>query len=61
MVEDDGWRCGPAWPTVHDGALQLTGAPPESPEGLWAAAHAAWAVADQGRAVDPVIRSAVPR
>ncbi len=42
MAEGDGWRCGPAWATVHDGAVQLAGAPPESPAGIWAAAHAAW-------------------
>ena len=61
IAEGTGWQCGSAWATVRDGAVELTGAPPDSPAGIWAAAHAAWATADQGRAVDPVVRTAVPR
>jgi glycerol-1-phosphatase len=60
-AEDDGWRCGPAYATVHDGVVQLSGAPTDSVAGIWAAAHAAWAAADRGRAVDPVIRPAALR
>ena len=60
-VEDDGWRCGAAYATVHDGSVQLFGTPTDSVAGIWAAAHAAWASADQGRAVDPVIRPAARR
>jgi glycerol 3-phosphatase-2 len=60
-ADDEGWRCGSARATVTDGAVQLQGAPPESAVAIWAAAHAAWAAADQGQAVDPVIRTAVPR
>ena len=59
-ADGDGWRCGPAHATVSDGVVELAGAAPESPAGIWAAARAAWAVADQGRAVDPVIRTAAP-
>ena len=58
-AEGDGWRCGSAHATVQDGAVQLSGVPADSMAGLWAAAHAAWAAADEGRAVDPVIRTAV--
>ena len=60
-VEDEGWRCGPARATVRNGAVELDGAPPESVAGIWAAAHAAWAAADQGQPVGPVIKTAVPR
>jgi hypothetical protein len=60
-VDKEGWHCGWALATVHDGTVRLRGAPAESAAGIWAAAHAAWAAVDQGRAVDPVIRTAVPR
>ena len=56
-AEGEGWRCGLAHATVADGAVRLTGAPADSVAGIWAAAHAAWAAADRGRAVDPVIRT----
>ena len=59
-AEADGWRCGPAHATVRDGTVLLSGAPPDSVAGIWAAAHAAWAAADSGGGVDPVIRTAVP-
>jgi glycerol-1-phosphatase len=52
-AEADGWRCGPAFATATDGTLRLAGAEPESVAGIWAAAHAAWAAADQGRPVEP--------
>lgn len=55
------WRCGTARATVVDGAVRLSGAAPDSVSGIWAAAHAAWAAADQGGTVDPVIRTAAPR
>jgi glycerol-1-phosphatase len=58
---DDGWRCGPAYATVSHGTVQLFGARTDSVAGIWAAAHAAWAAADQGRAVGPVIRAAAAR
>lgn len=60
-VDAQGWRCGPARATVANGIVQVTGAAPDTPAAVWAAAHAAWAAADQGRAVDPVVRAAAPR
>jgi len=60
-VEEDGWRCGPAYAAVQDGAVRLHGAPAESVAGIWAAAHAAWAAADRGEVVDPTVRTAAPR
>jgi HAD superfamily hydrolase (TIGR01450 family) len=60
-AEDDGWRCGPAYATVRDGVVELTGAPGDSLAGIWAAAHAAWTAIDQGRPVNPVIRTAARR
>jgi HAD superfamily hydrolase (TIGR01450 family) len=59
-ADGDGWRCRSAHATVRDGVVVLAGAAPESPAAIWAAAHAAWAVADQGCAVDPVVRTAAP-
>jgi glycerol-1-phosphatase len=56
-----GWHCGPARATVSDGEVQLTGAPADSVLGIWTAAHAAWAAADAGCTVDPVIRTAALR
>jgi glycerol-1-phosphatase len=60
-AEAGGWRCDSAHATVADRTVRLSGAPTDSVPGLWAAAHAAWAAADEGRTIDPVIRPAAPR
>jgi glycerol 3-phosphatase-2 len=60
-VDQGVWRCGTASVSVADGTLRVAGAQPDTPAATWAAAHAAWWLADQGRPVDPVVRPATPR
>jgi glycerol 3-phosphatase-2 len=60
-VDQGVWRCGSASASVVDGAVRVSGAQPDALTAIWAAAHAAWWLADQGRPVDPVIRPAPPR
>ncbi len=60
-VDNGVWHCGSASATVTDGMILLDGAQPDTPAAIWAAAHAAWWLADQGRPVDPVVRPARPR
>ena len=55
------WRCGAASASVSDGTIRVAGAQPDTLTAIWAAAHAAWWLADQGRPVDPVVRPARPR
>ena len=55
------WRCGSASVSVADGTIAVAGAQPDTPAAIWAAAHAAWWLADQGQPVDPVVRPARPR
>lgn len=57
----EGWRCGPAHATLTDRTVRVAGAAADTPTAIWAAAHAAWWAADQGRPVDPVLRPAAPR
>jgi glycerol 3-phosphatase-2 len=62
VTEDQGvWRCGTASASVVERAVYVAGAQPDTPAAIWAAAHAAWSLADQGRPVDPVLRPARPR
>ena len=58
---DDGFVCGSATAWTDGGDVLVSGPDPGGLEALWAAAHAAWAAADQGRRVDPVIKPAAPR
>ena len=45
-----------------DGAdVLVSGVDPDGLDAVWAAAHAAWAAADQGRRIDPVIKPVAPR
>ncbi|HEV2929711.1 MAG TPA: HAD-IIA family hydrolase [Propionibacteriaceae bacterium] len=60
-VDQGVWRCGTASVSVADGTLRVAGAQPDTPAAIWAAAHAAWWLTDQGRPVDPVVRPATPR
>jgi len=60
-VDQGVWRCGTASVSVADGTIRVAGAQPDTPAAIWAAAHAAWWLADQGRPVDPVVRPATPR
>jgi glycerol-1-phosphatase len=60
-VDQGVWRCGSALVTVANGMIRVAGAQPDTPAAIWAAAHAAWWLADQGRPVDPVVRPARPR
>jgi HAD superfamily hydrolase (TIGR01450 family) len=60
-VDQGVWRCGTASVSVADGTLRVAGAQADTPAAIWAAAHAAWWLADQGRPVDPVVRPATPR
>jgi glycerol-1-phosphatase len=60
-VDQGVWRCGSALASVVDGTVRVSGAQPDAVTAIWAAAHAAWWLADQGRPVDPVIRPAPPR
>ena len=60
-VDQGAWRCGTASVSVADGTLRVAGAQPDTPAAIWAAAHAAWWLADQGHPVDPVVRPAPPR
>jgi glycerol-1-phosphatase len=55
------WRCGAASVSVSDGTIRVAGAQPDTLTAIWAAAHAAWWLADQGRPLDPVLRPAPPR
>jgi glycerol-1-phosphatase len=55
------WRCGSASVWVANGTIRVAGAQPDTPVAIWAAAHAAWWLTDQGRPVDPVVRPAPPR
>jgi glycerol 3-phosphatase-2 len=55
------WRCGSASVTVANDTIRVAGAQPDTPAAIWAAAHAAWWLADQGWPVDPVVRPARPR
>jgi hypothetical protein len=48
-----------AWTEGAD--VLVSGADPNGVDALWAAAHAAWAAADQGRRIDPVVKPAAPR
>ena len=57
-VDDGLWRCGTASVWVVDGTIRVSGAEPDTPAAIWAAAHAAWWLADQGRPFDPVVRPA---
>ena len=59
-VDHGMWRCGSASVSVADGTILLAGASPDTPAAIWAAAHAAWWLADQGRPFDPVVRPARP-
>jgi glycerol-1-phosphatase len=62
VTSDHGvWRCGSASASISDGTVQVAGAQPDTVTAIWAAAHAAWWLADQGQPVDPVIRPARPR
>jgi hypothetical protein len=54
------WRCGSAFVSVSDGTIRVAGAQPDTLSAIWAAAHAAWWLADQGRPFDPVVRPARP-
>ena len=60
-VDHGVWRCGSAVATVANGTVQVAGAQPDTLTAIWAAAHATWWLADQGRPVDPVVRPATPR
>ena len=57
----EGFRCGPATAWTDGADVLVSGADPNGLDALWAAAHAAWAAADQGRRIDPVIKPAAPR
>jgi glycerol 3-phosphatase-2 len=62
VTEDQGvWQCGSASVSVADGTICVAGAQADTPAAIWAAAHAAWWLADQGQPVDPVVRPARPR
>jgi HAD superfamily hydrolase (TIGR01450 family) len=62
VTADQGvWRCGTASVWVAEGTIRVAGAQPDTPAAIWAAAHAAWWLADQGRPFDPVVRPATPR
>jgi HAD superfamily hydrolase (TIGR01450 family) len=60
-VDQGVWQCGSASASVVDGTVQVSGAQPDALTAIWAAAHAAWWLADQGRPTEPVIRPAPPR
>jgi hypothetical protein len=60
-VDHEVWRCGSASVSVLDGTILLAGASADTPAAIWAAAHAAWWLADHGRPYDPVVRPATPR
>jgi glycerol 3-phosphatase-2 len=60
-VDHGVWRCGSAAASITDGIVRVAGAQPDTVTAIWAAAHAAWWLADQGQPVDPVIRPARQR
>jgi hypothetical protein len=58
---DDGFTCGSAVAWTDGADVLVSAADPDGLEAVWSAAHAAWAAADQGRRVNPVIRPVAPR
>ena len=57
-----GFACGAAYAAVEDGRMVVeTRSGATDLEALWAAAHAAWAAADQGISVDLALVPAPPR